>query len=138
MTDDEILDGLCRLLPPQFEAFLLHAEVPSECIAPSTAAPATRAAEVVRWMRQRHAVGPHREGVRVLQLQSPSTLPRPKPSHFETTASTCVSWLGVRRPSRRISFGRGTETIPCASNAPGLRKGRVMPTSYPVPRTLVV
>jgi formylglycine-generating enzyme required for sulfatase activity len=52
LTDTELLDALSNLLPAQFEAVLLRAKVPTQFLPSGVAPPATRAVDVVRWVRQ--------------------------------------------------------------------------------------
>ncbi len=52
MTDTDILDALNSLLPAQFETLLLRANVPAGIFSSSVAPQATRATEVIQWMRQ--------------------------------------------------------------------------------------
>ncbi len=50
MTDAELHEALAALLPAQFEALLLHADVPAQYLSPASAPLATRAAELARWV----------------------------------------------------------------------------------------
>lgn len=52
MTDDDIFDRLCGLLPAQFDAVLLRAEAPADFVSSAVAPQATRAGELIRWMQQ--------------------------------------------------------------------------------------
>jgi hypothetical protein len=97
VTEGDILDALNKLLPAQFEALLLRAEVPHEILSSATAPQGIRATELIQWMRQHDLHRARVEaGLKQVQRASQADCRRAlalETGHFGAFAQQMLGWF---------------------------------------------